>query len=939
MTMEATPVLSPQLLLEDEDNDLLHFVLLKVYYLSLAVVWFYSLSRWKNLLTATWLYAKGEGNAKNSSQQQPADANTQEGSDDAFCPAVTVQIVSYNEGEVLPTTLQHVCALDWPSDKLFVHVLDDSTDASSKAKVIDACTTQQQLSGVHVEYKTRPDRRGFKAGNLAYHFDAIATEYVLYLDGDHQVQPDLLRRTIPLFQDQPQLGLVQAGWGYYNTHTNLLTECDALGLDIHHTVEQPARSYLHRAFGFNGTGGIWRRQAILDASGWTSDTVTEDLSISYLAHLQGYYFQYVADCPQKLELPVGILAHIQQKQRWTKGFLQVFRLYYWKIFRSRTIAWHVKLEAFWHFTGPIQLVAAAVGILIYPHLVFHGIHTRWLEALSSFPLLEPLSSALHAIFTKTPASASDYAAGHTRASRLCMILPYFALRFGMAPFEAKAVCEGLFSNDATFHSTPKDGTFDTSTKGYSFQKKHSAPQVSSNTSKIKRHWSDDMVAYAALVVALHQLLYILIFDIHTLGDNSRYFDVGVRILNVLICVGLLAVAGSFLLAKHLEVRAKLCQLLSRTVPSPRKLYPLVLAFICLDGIYVCLLHSGVLMDDNFGRGLGSAFPPIALDGNSSRDSLASSFVCLPSGKNQKPLQMSPLVVFAEPRTGSNLLFDMFTKRSAQDVEIWPLYELFANYDHEDWRHVEFARQKLSKTCGSISNSTTMDSQPRSETTAAAFEGIKELLRNKRSEPQALLHGLGRVPSVATDRAYFAFKVFASHFQTHTFDGDVAKLIRMVRETANHQPKFIVLWRRRMIESFVSFQLAMITQQWTSGNQASALAPTNIKIDKAQLVAYVNRQRTYYKAVKEALQAEGITNYLVLEYGRDLLHELDQLTTVQTLERELLNSSAPSLAEETMARLSRKKQQVQDLSTLVENWEDVEDWGYGGDLEDWEDLFA
>ena len=64
-----------------------------------------------------------------------------------------------------------------------------------------------------------------------------------------------------------------------------------------------------------------------------------------------------------------------------------------------------------------------------------------------------------------------------------------------------------------------------------------------------------------------------------------------------------------------------------------------------------------------------------------------------------------------------------------------------------------------------------------------------------------------------------------------------------------------------------------------------------------------------------------------------------MTTIQTLERELLNSSAPSLAEETMAHLGRKKQQVQDLATLVENWKDVVDWGYGGDLEDWEDLFA
>ncbi|KAL3915853.1 MAG: hypothetical protein SGILL_005449, partial [Bacillariaceae sp.] len=236
---------------------------------------------------------------------------------------VTVQILSFNEGQVVPTTIDKVCALNYPTDRLFVHVLDDSTDPRA-AILVQKAVAKHAKQGVNISYKTRADRNGYKAGNLAHHFDDIQTEFVLYLDGDHQVQPDMLQRTIPLFYNNPKLALVQTPWGYYNSHANLLTECDSIGLDIHHTIEQTARSHLFGVFGFNGTGGVWRKQAIADAGGWTWDTVTEDLAISYLAHLEGYAFRYLSDCPQMLELPSNLLAHVQQKQRWIKGFLQDF---------------------------------------------------------------------------------------------------------------------------------------------------------------------------------------------------------------------------------------------------------------------------------------------------------------------------------------------------------------------------------------------------------------------------------------------------------------------------------------------------------------------------------------------------------------------------------------------------------------------------------------
>ena len=165
------------------------------------------------------------------------------------------------------------------------------------------------------------------------------------------------------------------------------------------------------------------------------------------------------------------------------------------------------------------------------------------------------------------------------------------------------------------------------------------------------------------------------------------------------------------------------------------------------------------------------------------------------------------------------------------------------------------------------------------------------------------------------------------------------MVRSDTISIDTKPKFIVLWRRRMIESFVSFQLAMATGQWTFHNKKAAPSPTTIKIDKFRLVGYVNQQRAYYMSVKRALEAEGDVDYLILEYGRDLLDERDQLATIKTLEREVLETNGQSLAEATIAHLSFRKQLTQDLASLVENWEEVVQWGYGGGLEDWEDLFA
>jgi len=142
-------------------------------------------------------------------------------------PAVTIQICTYNEGAVVEETIKSACTVDWPKDKLFIDVCDDSTDPASIAIIKRLVSFWGQE--VNITHRTRPYRIGYKAGSLRYHFDSIKTDFVAQFDADHRMEPDFLMRCMPHFFDKigdvkENIGLVQAPWAFYNIHQNLLTE-------------------------------------------------------------------------------------------------------------------------------------------------------------------------------------------------------------------------------------------------------------------------------------------------------------------------------------------------------------------------------------------------------------------------------------------------------------------------------------------------------------------------------------------------------------------------------------------------------------------------------------------------------------------------------------------------------------------------------------------
>src|SRR5262245_64779409 len=120
-------------------------------------------------------------------------------------------------------------------------------------------------------------------------------------------------------------------------------------LDAHFLLEHETRQRGGLFFNFNGTAGVWRRTCIEDSGGWSNDTLTEDLDLSYRAQLRGWRFAFDASLVAPAELPSDVEALKSQQRRWAKGSIQTARKILPAIWRSR-LPLAVKVEAFVHLT-------------------------------------------------------------------------------------------------------------------------------------------------------------------------------------------------------------------------------------------------------------------------------------------------------------------------------------------------------------------------------------------------------------------------------------------------------------------------------------------------------------------------------------------------------------------------------------------------------------
>ena len=416
----------------------LPILLVVLYGLCLLFILGFSVGQWQLTRLALRAYAKG------LAPPPPVPARW---------PRVLVQLPLYNEQNVVERIIDAAAALDYPADCLHIQVLDDSTDAT--VALAAARVAHYATQGLRISHVCRPNREGYKAGALRYGLEENADEFVAIFDADFVPDPDFLRSTIPYFLQDKNVGVVQTRWGHLNEDESLLTRLQAFGLNAHFLIEQVGRTAAGFFINFNGTGGVWRRTCIDDAGGWHTDTLTEDLDLSYRAQLRGWRFIYRPDIVAPAELPAVMDALKSQQFRWTKGAAETAHKHLGNVWRARQPL-AVKLQATFHLLNSSVYVVILLMALLSVPLVF--VRARYHEYKAVFQLASVFLLGFAPLIYYYYTAWRLAHPGKPLWRYPGFFLLFLSVSMGLALHNARAVMLGWWGKRTPFVRTPKTGT-------------------------------------------------------------------------------------------------------------------------------------------------------------------------------------------------------------------------------------------------------------------------------------------------------------------------------------------------------------------------------------------------------------------------------------------------------------------------------------------------
>lgn len=349
-------------------------------------------------------------------------------------PTVDVLVPSYNEeAGMLEVTLRAALAMDYPTDRLRVHLLDDGgTDQKiadpDPGKAQAARERRRTLRALCLKlganYITRAKNEHAKAGNINSALKHISGHLVVILDADHIVTTDFLDHTVPWFIHHDDIFLVQTPHFMINpdpVDRNLLRSFDRMPSenDMFYDTIQRGLDFWSSSF-FCGSAAVLRRRHLDEIGGLQGDSITEDAESALALHQRGYRSVYVAHPMVAGLAPETFAAFIIQRMRWAQGMTQILLLK--RPFLASGLRWYQRIGymssmLFWLF--PFARLAFLLSPLAYllfgvevynaslreifayaiPHIIANYTVTNTLFGRTRWPIISEIYEILQCIFS------------------------------------------------------------------------------------------------------------------------------------------------------------------------------------------------------------------------------------------------------------------------------------------------------------------------------------------------------------------------------------------------------------------------------------------------------------------------------------------------------------------------------------------------------------
>ncbi len=272
-------------------------------------------------------------------------------------PPVSVLIAAYNEEKVIGETLRSVIASQYPG-RMEIIVVDDGSKDGTVSEVTKICAEDERVVIII-------QRNGGKSSALRNALENSRHEIVVFLDADTHFEPDTIARLVAEMGDERVAAV--SGHAKVGNIRNFVTRCQSLEYLSGFNLDRRAYTVWDCVTVVPGAVSALRRSAIVEAGGFSHDTLAEDTDMTLTLHKLGYRVAYAPAAVAWTEAPETWRALVKQRLRWCFGVMQC-------VWKHRDIQLNPRFGALGWFSMPgivffqfllVALVPFADAVLLW----------------------------------------------------------------------------------------------------------------------------------------------------------------------------------------------------------------------------------------------------------------------------------------------------------------------------------------------------------------------------------------------------------------------------------------------------------------------------------------------------------------------------------------------------------------------------------------------
>lgn len=266
----------------------------------------------------------------------------------SFTPKVSIIVPAYNEEVNCVATVKSLLQQDYPHYEIIF------VDDGSKDKTFERIT---EAFGNNEKVKAYRKENGGKASALNYGIERAESDFLLCIDADTQLKKDAISQMMPYFKDEAT-GAVAGNVKVGNTQ-KILTQWQSIEYITAQNFDRRAFDYINGITVVPGAIGAFRKKAMQEAGGFTTDSLAEDCDLTIRILRQGYIIRNCTEAIAITEAPESVNQFLKQRFRWCYGIMQSF----WK---NRDACFNPKYKGLGMIALPNVLLFQIVMPLIAP---------------------------------------------------------------------------------------------------------------------------------------------------------------------------------------------------------------------------------------------------------------------------------------------------------------------------------------------------------------------------------------------------------------------------------------------------------------------------------------------------------------------------------------------------------------------------------------------